>query len=75
MRNIGRLGPISALTLGGGGIGGVWGSTERAEAVATVQAAIDAGITMIDVAPTYGDHEPRSCWGRPCGRARPRTSR
>jgi aryl-alcohol dehydrogenase-like predicted oxidoreductase len=57
IRNIGRLGPVSALTLGGGGIGGVWGSTERTEAVATVRAAIDAGITMLDVAPSYGDHE------------------
>lgn len=57
-REFGRLGTVSALTLGGGGIGGVWGSTDRAEAVATVHAAIDAGITMLDVAPGYGaDHE------------------
>jgi aryl-alcohol dehydrogenase-like predicted oxidoreductase len=53
-RDFGRLGRISALTLGGGGIGGVWGSTDRAEAVATVHAAIDAGITMLDLAPGYG---------------------
>lgn len=57
-RGFGRLGPISALTLGGGGIGGVWGATDRTEGVATVHAAVDAGITMIDVAPGYGDdHE------------------
>ena len=54
IRNFGRLGQISALTLGGGGIGGVWGSTDREEAVATVHAALDAGITMLDVAPSYG---------------------
>ena len=30
------------------------GATDRAEAVATVHAAIDAGITCLDVAPTYG---------------------
>ena len=53
-RDFGRLGPVSALTLGGGGIGGVLGATDRAEAVATVHAAIDAGITCLDVAPTYG---------------------
>ncbi|GAA1597175.1 aldo/keto reductase [Actinoplanes couchii] len=53
-RDFGRLGRISALTLGGGGIGGVWGGTDRAEAVATVHAAIDAGITMLDLAPSYG---------------------
>jgi aryl-alcohol dehydrogenase-like predicted oxidoreductase len=58
IRNFGRLGGVSALTLGGGGIGGVWGSTARAEAISTVHAAIDAGVTMLDLAPTYGsDHE------------------
>nr|BFE70052.1 hypothetical protein GCM10020092_033530 [Actinoplanes digitatis] len=57
-RDFGRLGRISALTLGGGGIGAVWGDTDRAEATATVHAAIDAGITMMDLAPSYGDdHE------------------
>ena len=54
IRDFGRLGPVSALTLGGGGIGGVLGPTDRAEAVATVHAGIDAGITSLDVAPTYG---------------------
>ncbi|HEY6692950.1 MAG TPA: aldo/keto reductase [Solirubrobacteraceae bacterium] len=43
---------MSALTLGGGGVGNVWGPVDRAEAVATVRAAVDAGSTMIDVAPT-----------------------
>lgn len=54
-RTFGRLGSVSALTLGGGGIGQVWGSTDRAEAVATVHAAIDAGITHLDLAPSYGN--------------------
>ena len=54
MRSFGRLGQVSALTLGGGGIGKCWGAVEREEAVATVRAAVEAGITMIDVAPTYG---------------------
>ncbi|MDR7274737.1 aldo/keto reductase [Catenuloplanes atrovinosus] len=53
-RDFGRLGQVSALTLGGGGIGAVWGETTRAEAVATVHAALDAGITLVDVAPSYG---------------------
>jgi len=57
-RNFGRLGTVSALTLGGGGIGGVFGTTQHTEAVETVRMAIDSGITMIDVAPSYGtDHE------------------
>ncbi len=54
MRDFGRLGRISALTLGGGGIAGVWGTTDRGEAVATIRAALDAGITMLDLAPSYG---------------------
>ncbi len=53
-RPFGRLGEVSALTLGGGGIGQVWGRVDRAEAVATLRAAVDAGITLIDLAPSYG---------------------
>ena len=56
-RTFGKLGPVSALTLGGGGTGGVWGATTREEAVETVRAAIDGGIDFIDVAPGYGDGE------------------
>lgn len=44
---------ISRLTLGGGGLGQIWGQTSSEEAVATVHAAIDAGITLIDTAPMY----------------------
>src|SRR5690349_4738270 len=54
-----RLGPfdgVSRLTLGGGGLGEVWGRTSEDEAVATVRAALDAGINLIDTAPMY-----RSC--------------
>src|SRR5687767_10317948 len=57
VRTLGRLWPVSALTLGGGGLGQVWGSTSRDEAVATVREAVDAGITLLDVAPIYGDGE------------------
>jgi len=53
-RPFGRLGTVSALTLGGGGIGQVWGATSRDEAVATLRDAVDAGITLIDVAAAYG---------------------
>ena len=62
-RPFGRLGSVSALTLGGGGIGNVWGAVERSEAVATVRAALDAGITMLDVAPTLGPGEAESVVG------------
>ncbi|MEZ4502372.1 MAG: aldo/keto reductase [Dehalococcoidia bacterium] len=57
LRTFGRLGQVSALTLGGGGIGQVWGSTTREESVATVRAAVEGGIRLLDLAPSYGDGE------------------
>jgi aryl-alcohol dehydrogenase-like predicted oxidoreductase len=56
-RAFGKLGEISCLTLGGGGIGQVWGPTSRDEAVATVLEAVDDGINFLDVAPAYGRGE------------------
>jgi aryl-alcohol dehydrogenase-like predicted oxidoreductase len=50
------LGPVSRLTLGGG-IGQIWGESTHEEALATVHAAIDAGITLIDAAPMYRNAE------------------
>ena len=52
-RSFKPFGNISALTLGGGGLGQVWGETSREEAVATVNLAIEKGITHLDVAPMY----------------------
>jgi len=52
--SFGRLWPVSALTLGGGGLGMVWGATTFDECVATVHDAVAAGITLIDLAPSYG---------------------
>jgi aryl-alcohol dehydrogenase-like predicted oxidoreductase len=71
MRPFGNLGRVSALTLGGGGIGNVWGAVERAERVATVHAALDAGINLIDVAPGYGDGEAERVVGEALGGAVP----
>src|SRR5213080_2488578 len=51
--SLGPFGAVSRLTIGGGGIGQAWGETSREEAVATLRAAIDAGITLIDTAPLY----------------------
>jgi len=48
---------ISSLTLGGGGIGQVWGETTSKEAIKTVHAALDHGINHFDVAPIYGKGE------------------
>ncbi|HEY6439796.1 MAG TPA: aldo/keto reductase [Acetobacteraceae bacterium] len=51
----GPLAPVSTLTLGGGGLGMLWGPTTFDECVATVHAAATAGITWFDLAPRYGD--------------------
>jgi aryl-alcohol dehydrogenase-like predicted oxidoreductase len=60
---LGRLWPVSALTLGGGGIGQLWGATTREECVATVRTAVDRGITLLDMAPAYGNGEAESVVG------------
>lgn len=71
MRAFGRLGEASALTLGGGGIGNVWGEVDRAEAVATVRAALESGVTMLDLAPTYGPGEAELVVGEALGGEKP----
>jgi aryl-alcohol dehydrogenase-like predicted oxidoreductase len=55
--SFGPLSKVSALTLGGGGIGQAWGETGRDECVATIHAAIDAGIDLLDTAPMYRNCE------------------
>ena len=62
-RQLGSLWPVSRLTLGGGGLGQLWGKTDRAETVATVRAAVEAGITLIDLAPLYGRGEAEAVIG------------
>ena len=66
-RSFGRLGEVSALTLGGGGTGQVWGPTTRQEAIATVREAVESGITVLDVAPVYGNGEAESVVGEAYG--------
>jgi myo-inositol catabolism protein IolS len=45
---------VSAIGFGAWGIGGEWGDVDRATAVATVNAAYEAGITFFDTADIYG---------------------
>jgi aryl-alcohol dehydrogenase-like predicted oxidoreductase len=54
---LGSLGDVSRLALGGGGIGQVWGDTSHKEATATLRAALDAGISVLDAAPMYRNCE------------------
>jgi aryl-alcohol dehydrogenase-like predicted oxidoreductase len=53
--SFGKLWPVSVLTLGGGGLGMVWGATTFDECVATAHDAVVAGINLIDLAPSYGN--------------------
>lgn len=66
-RSFGRLGQVSALTLGGGGLGMLWGPTTFDECVATVHAAVAAGINMFDLAPRYGDGKAEDVVGETFG--------
>src|ERR1700754_3467552 len=53
---LGPLGAVSRLTLGGG-IGQIWGPSSHEESAAPVHAAIEAGISVIDAAPMYRNAE------------------
>ena len=57
LREFKPFGTVSALSLGGGGIGNVWGETTREESVSSVNLAIESGINHLDVAPMYGKGE------------------
>lgn len=61
--NLGKLEGIGRLTLGGGGIGQVWGATTRDEAIATVHDAYTGGVNLFDMAPMYGRGEAETVMG------------
>jgi len=55
MRTLGKTGPqVSAIGLGAMGMSGMYGPSERAESVATIHAALDAGVNLIDTGDFYG---------------------
>ena len=46
---------VSRVALGTWAIGGwMWGGSDERESIATIHAALDAGVTLIDTAPVYG---------------------
>jgi aryl-alcohol dehydrogenase-like predicted oxidoreductase len=54
-RQLGKTGPVvSALGLGAMGMSGMYGPSDRAESLATIDAALEAGITLIDTGDFYG---------------------
>ncbi|MGW4562432.1 aldo/keto reductase [Streptomyces sp. NPDC004561] len=53
-RTLGTTGPqVSALGLGCMGMSALYGDTDRAESVATVHAALEAGVTLLDTGDFY----------------------
>ncbi|MDQ7904499.1 aldo/keto reductase [Phytohabitans sp. ZYX-F-186] len=54
-RKLGRTGPaVSALGLGAMGMSDFYGPADEAEGVATIHAALDAGVNLIDTGDFYG---------------------
>ena len=54
-RTLGKQGPtVSAIGLGAMGMSDLYGAADRAESIATIHAALDAGITLIDTGDFYG---------------------
>jgi aryl-alcohol dehydrogenase-like predicted oxidoreductase len=54
-RRLGTSGPtVSTLGLGAMGMSGMYGPADRQESIATIRAALDAGITLIDTGDFYG---------------------
>ena len=52
---LGRSGPaVSAIGLGCMGMSGIYGPADEAESIATIHAALDAGVNLIDTGDFYG---------------------
>jgi aryl-alcohol dehydrogenase-like predicted oxidoreductase len=54
-RRLGATGPeVAMLGLGCMGMSGMYGPSDRAESLATIHAALDAGVTLLDTGDFYG---------------------
>jgi aryl-alcohol dehydrogenase-like predicted oxidoreductase len=54
-RKLGSVGPdVSAIGLGCMGMSDLYGPADRSESIATIHAALDAGITLLDTGDFYG---------------------
>ncbi len=55
-RRLGKTGyEVSEIGFGAWAIGGSWGETDDDESLAALNAAVDAGVNLIDTADVYGD--------------------
>lgn len=70
-RCLGRAGPeVSALGLGLMGMSGIYGPADEAESLATIEAAMEAGITLFDTADFYGGGHNEMLLARALGNGR-----
>ncbi|GAB3472827.1 aldo/keto reductase [Nocardiopsis coralliicola] len=76
VRELGSSGVrVSALSLGTAPLGGLYTAVDREAALATVGAALDAGVSYVDTAPHYGLGRAEELLGAAlAGRARPAVS-
>jgi aryl-alcohol dehydrogenase-like predicted oxidoreductase len=64
-RTLGKTGPaVSALGLGLMGMSDFYGASDEAEAIATIHAALDAGVTLLDTGDFYGTGHNEALLGR-----------
>lgn len=64
-RTLGRTGiDVGVVGLGAWQLGADWGNVVESDALATLQAAVDAGVTFIDTADVYGDGRSERLVGR-----------
>jgi pyridoxine 4-dehydrogenase len=55
LRRLGATGPeVSAVSLGCMGMSGMYGPADRDESIATIHAALDAGVNLLDTGDFYG---------------------
>ena len=60
LRQLGRTHMrVTAMSLGGAGLGGIFGPVRDADAVAAVEKAFELGINYLDTSPQYGEAERR----------------
>ncbi len=70
-RRLGRIGPeVFPIALGCMGMSGVYGAADEVESIATIHAAMDAGVNLIDTGDFYGMGHNEMLVGRALGSRR-----
>src|SRR3954469_24784973 len=65
IRTLGATGPkVSAIGLGAMGMSDLYGPADEQESIATIHAAVDAGVTLIDTGDFYGSGHNEMLIGR-----------